>query len=45
MHLEKEETEGNLTVGEWGGGVARGRREAGEEEQWRRRMKLDGDGV
>jgi hypothetical protein len=44
-HLEKEGTEGNLTVGEGGGGAARGRSEAGDEEQWRRRLKLDGDGV
>jgi hypothetical protein len=43
-HLEKDGTEGNLTVGE-GGGAARGRSEAGDEEQWRRQLKLDGDGV
>jgi hypothetical protein len=43
-HLEKEGTEWNLTVGE-GGGAAWGWSEAGNEEQWRRRLKLDGDGV
>jgi hypothetical protein len=34
---------GNLTVGE--GGQHGGRSEAGNEEQWRRQMKLDGVGV
>jgi hypothetical protein len=42
-HLEKKGVEGNLTVGE--GGAARGWSEAGDEEQWRQRLKLDGDGV
>jgi hypothetical protein len=41
-HLEKEGTEGNLTMG---GGAARERSEAGDEEQWRWQLKLDGDGV
>jgi hypothetical protein len=43
-HQEKKGVEGNLTVAE-GGGAARGWSEAGDEEQWRRRLKLDRDGV